>query len=74
MIDTIAHWFHVLAEPLYYINPIMMVFVSVLWLVLHNKMTKEVRRMYLRCYALERQIDHIVLVNNLDQTLILVKN
>lgn len=60
MIDTISHWFHVIAELLYYISPLMMGFVSVLWIILRNRTVKEVNRMHLRCYALERQVEHIV--------------
>ena len=64
MIDTLAHWFHIGAELCYWINPFLMIFATIMWMVLKSRVDKEVQRMWLRCYALEKQIDFVV--NNRD--------
>lgn len=64
MLETIGHWFHVGAEFCYWINPFLMIFATCMWMVLKNRMDKELNRMYLRCYGLEKQIDFVV--NNRD--------
>lgn len=37
-----------------------MAFTTILWVVLYMRMSKQLNRMYMRCYALERQVEHIV--------------
>ncbi len=64
MFDTFCQWFHYGAELCYWINPFLMIFATCMWMLLKSRCDKELGRMYLRCYALEKQIDFIV--NNRD--------
>lgn len=57
MIDTIALWFHRIAEILYYINPLMMGLACVMWMVLYSRTSAYQSKITMRCYVLERQID-----------------
>lgn len=67
MLETIGHWFHEMVGFCYIINPFLMILASCMWMVLKNRMDKELSRMYLRCYALEKQIDFIVNNRDLDR-------
>jgi len=55
-----TEWFHVGAEILYYINPIMMIFACCVWISLYSKSSKYHDKITMRCYVLERQIDLIL--------------
>lgn len=70
MIDAIAYWFHILAEILHFINPVGMAIATIMWVILYTRMRKELSRMYMRCYALERQVEHIVDREKLDPSFI----
>lgn len=64
MIETICLVFHYMNDALRIINPFLFFGATCLWIVLKNRTDKELSRMYLRCYAMEKQIDF--LVNNRD--------
>lgn len=67
MIDTLAYIFHQGAQVCYWINPFLMIFATCMWMVLKSRMDKELNRMYLRCYALEKQIDFVVNSRDVDR-------
>ena len=64
MIDTIGNIVHWISQICYIINPFMMIIACIMWMILYSKCRKELGRMYMRCYALEKQIDFVV--NNRD--------
>ena len=64
MLETLAQWFHYGVELCYLINPFLMIFATCMWMFLKSRMERDLHRMYLRCYALEKQIDFVV--NNRD--------
>lgn len=66
MIETISHWFHEMVGFFYIVNPFMMIFATIMWMVLKNRMDKELSRMYMRCYGLEKQVDFLVNNRNLN--------
>lgn len=65
MLDAIAYWFHEAVGFFYIVNPFMMIFATCMWMVLKSRMDKELKRMYMRCYGLEKQVDFLVNNRNL---------
>lgn len=67
---NLVNIFSGVAQMLHFINPIMMAFVSVMWMILYSKMNEELARVTRRVCALERQLDHIVIPQNIDHEFI----
>lgn len=68
--QIIAHILSAIAQALHYINPLLLAVVSIMWIFIYTRMRKEIGRMYMRCYVLERQIEHIVDREKIDPTFI----
>lgn len=64
MIDTFVQWLHYINDALRIISPFLFFFCTCIWLSLKLRMDKELSRIYMRCYVLEKQIDFVV--NNRD--------
>ena len=64
--ETLGNWIHWIAQIFYIINPFLMIFATCMWMVLKSRMDKELCRMYLRCYGLEKQVDFLVNNRNLN--------
>lgn len=58
--ETLCHWFHYIAEVLYYVNPMMMIFACCMWVKLYCATSKRLSEACMRAYVLERQIDFII--------------
>lgn len=58
--ETIAHWFHYIAEILYYINPMMMIFACCMWIKIFFSTGRRLDDAMMRAYVLERQVDLLI--------------
>ncbi len=67
MIDSIALWFHRIAEFFYLVNPIMMIIACIMWMVLCSRASGYHNKIVMRCYVLERQIDLLLIHYAVDQ-------
>lgn len=60
MIETIGLVLHYINDALRIANPFLFFGATCIWISLKMRMEKELGRMYLRCFALEKQIDYLV--------------
>lgn len=65
--EIIALWFHRIAEVLYYIDPILMGYACCGWIFLYSRTSAYQRKIAMRCYALERQIDLLLMHYTIDK-------
>ena len=60
MIETIGLVLHYINDALRIANPFLFFGATCIWISLNMRMEKELGRMYLRCFSLEKQIDYLV--------------
>jgi hypothetical protein len=60
MIETICLVLHYINDALRIANPFLFFGATCIWISLKMRMEKELGRMYLRCFSLEKQIDYLV--------------
>lgn len=66
MTNTINSWFHFVAELFSFLNPIMMFIATIMWVALYCRIRKELNRVNMKCYVLERQVEYIINAKNMD--------
>lgn len=67
MIETICLVLHYFNDALRIANPFLFFVATCIWFSLKMKTDKELSRMYLRCYAIEKQIDYLVTNRDIDR-------
>lgn len=65
--ETLALYFHRIAEILYCLNPIMMGLSCIMWMILYSRTSAYQRKIAMRCYCLERQIDLLLMHYTIDK-------
>lgn len=67
MIETICLVLHYINDALRMANPFLFFGATCVQMTLKKRTDKELSRMYLRCYAMEKQIDYLVTNRDVDR-------